>query len=261
MKLPGIGNIRTTLSSRAETVWKELQKNSSVAAQKSQNFIFENIRPLSASKDAKARWSISSGQKPGNRPVSPKNNNYDFNKLVSNVWISKFSKLSSKKIGTFEERAKDLYAQLNDMDIATRKSYTEALDRTRSCDPDKQKMLVAKARAIYNKNYNSVQYLKKEVQDIANRYKSSHQQGKNQNWNARESNSRMGQLNAKLTSFPNVYSSVSTRKRLGFHESLTQKLKSSGNGYDNNMKKLDNIQSEMQSLRKKMEEEMNNLDK
>ncbi|MEJ2769405.1 hypothetical protein [Mycetohabitans sp. B46] len=91
MKLPGIGNIHTIISNKTKDGWKELQKNSSVAATKGRNFILDNMRPLSANRDVKARWSISASQKPVNRPVVPKNNNVDFAKLLNNVWLHKTS--------------------------------------------------------------------------------------------------------------------------------------------------------------------------
>lgn len=95
MKLPGIGNLRTTLSSKTENAWKELQKNSSVAAKKGQNFILDNMRPLGVSKDARARWNISASQKSVNRDAAPRKNNVDFTKLVSNVWPRKTSGTTS----------------------------------------------------------------------------------------------------------------------------------------------------------------------
>jgi hypothetical protein len=91
VKLPGIVNIRTIISNKTKDGWKELQKNSSVAAKKGQNFILDNIRPLGANKDVKARWSISASQKPVNRPVLPKKINVDFAKVVNNVWLHKTS--------------------------------------------------------------------------------------------------------------------------------------------------------------------------
>jgi hypothetical protein len=97
VKLPGISNIHTIISNKTKDGWKELQKNSSIAAKKGQNFILDNIRPLGANKDAKARWSISASQKPVNRPALPKKINVDFSKVVSNVWLHKNSGLMPLK--------------------------------------------------------------------------------------------------------------------------------------------------------------------
>jgi hypothetical protein len=97
VKLPGISNIHTIISNKTKDGWKELQKNSSIAAKKGQNFILDNIRPLGANKDAKARWSISASQKPVNRPTSQKNSSIDFSKLVNNVWLHKTSGLMPLK--------------------------------------------------------------------------------------------------------------------------------------------------------------------
>ncbi|WP_338860085.1 hypothetical protein [Mycetohabitans rhizoxinica] len=91
MKLPGISKIPNLLSLKTKNGWKEIQKNSSVAAKKGQNFILDNIRPLGANKDIKARWSISASQKPVNRSALPKKINVDFAKVVNNVWLHKTS--------------------------------------------------------------------------------------------------------------------------------------------------------------------------
>jgi hypothetical protein len=91
VKLPGISKIPNLLSLKTKNGWKEIQKNSSVAAKKGQNFILDNIRPLGANKDVKARWSISASQKPVNRPALPKKINVDFAKVVNNVWLHKTS--------------------------------------------------------------------------------------------------------------------------------------------------------------------------
>jgi hypothetical protein len=91
VKLPDISKIPNLLSLKTKNGWKEIQKNSSVAAKKGQNFILDNIRPLGANKDVKVRWSISASQKPVNRPALPKKINVDFAKLVNNVWLHKNS--------------------------------------------------------------------------------------------------------------------------------------------------------------------------
>ncbi|MCG1042816.1 hypothetical protein KQH60_09820 [Mycetohabitans sp. B8] len=90
MKLPGIGNVYN-FSLKTKNGWKEIQKNSSVAAKKGQNLILDNIRPLGANKDAKARWSISASPKPMNPAAAPRKNNIDFPRLVNNVWPHKAS--------------------------------------------------------------------------------------------------------------------------------------------------------------------------
>ncbi|WP_323073809.1 hypothetical protein [Mycetohabitans endofungorum] len=91
VKLPGIGKFPNLISIKTKNGWKEIQKNSSVAAKKGQNFILDNIRHLGADKDVKVRWSISVSQESMNPGAAPRKNNIDFPKLVNNVWLHKAS--------------------------------------------------------------------------------------------------------------------------------------------------------------------------
>ncbi|MCF2134483.1 MULTISPECIES: hypothetical protein [Mycetohabitans] len=261
MKLPGLGKFPNLLSLKTKNGWKEIQKNSSVAAKKGQNFILDNIRPLGASKNAKAHWSISAGQKPVNRPISQKNNNIDFSKLVSNVWLSKSSKVSNKNVVTLEEKAADLHGQLDNFSNHAYTLYHEVRNRTSNYNSDDRMRIRAEARELYQEKSNFVRNSKKELQRIISSQDLPSQKDKNQSWNAGESYYRVGRLSASLTSFSNVYNPDSIRQGISFHERFAQKLKSSGSEYDNNMKKLDKIQSKILSLSKKMEEELNNLGK
>ncbi|WP_338861710.1 hypothetical protein IHE31_02305 (plasmid) [Mycetohabitans rhizoxinica] len=196
MKLPGISNVYN-LSLKTKNGWKELQKNSSVAAKKGQNFILDNIRPLGANKDAKARWSISASQKPVNRPALPKKVNVDFAKVVNNVWLHKTSGLmplkgindklksslsgakiansffqktstvSDKDRDTLQARANNLLGRLDNAEEAINRSRRNIFINNNTNKKENREELDSRLRDVFDKATSVIDLSRRKIHKIA----------------------------------------------------------------------------------------------
>lgn len=196
VKLPGIGNIRTIISNKTKDGWKELQKNSSVAAKKGQNFILDNIRPLGVNKDVKARWSISASQKPVNRPALPRKINVDFAKVVNNVWLHKTSgsmppkginvklksSLSGAKIANgffqktstvsdkdrdvLQERANNLLKRLDNAEEAINRSRRNVFINRNRNNKENREVLDSRLRGIFGEATSEIDLSRRRIHKI-----------------------------------------------------------------------------------------------
>jgi hypothetical protein len=202
VKLPDISKIPNLLSLKTKNGWKEIQKNSSVAAKKGQNFILDNIRPLGANKDVKARWSISASQKPVNRPTLPKKINVDFAKVVNNVWLHKTSgsmplkgindklkgslsgakiansffqktnNMSEKERHALQKKADDLLGRLKNAEGSAYKARSSLLGKGKSFNSERRMGMEYEVQTIYEDVISDIESARSRVLDIlqANKY-------------------------------------------------------------------------------------------